>query len=222
MENDMYGMEVFPLSLGDKEFDVFVARDEQSRRLGLSGQETLGPDEGMLFVFPGPGNHKMYMKGTNFPLDIIFLNENVEVLEILEGKANDETLLGPHEQTSYVLELPSGAAEQYDLQPGDRIDDIPDEMRKSLDGKKETPLKVLGNSGEIQAELEGGERIFSRNATRKMIKAATESNDDDSYIKLARIVVEEVIAQDERNPEFTGEGQVTYKKGKNGEVKKEG
>ena len=217
MANDVYGMKYFPLTIGDTEYMIFSAQSPEERRMGLSELESIENDEGMFFTFPEQGVHQMWMKDTKFPLDILFLNDNVEILQISKGEPMDETLIEGPEETLHVLELPAGTVEG-NLGVGDRIDGIPEEYRQSEDKPSDKPLKVVGEDGEVQFELEGGERIFSRKSTKKMVEAAQTANDDKGLIKLAKIALDEIIRQDQRQPEYTDEENVTYGKGEDGEI----
>ena len=47
----------------------------------------------MLFYFDPPQEISIWMKDTLIPLDIIFIDEDEEVIEVHEGKPQDETLI---------------------------------------------------------------------------------------------------------------------------------
>ena len=65
---------------------VEVADTQASRELGLSGREKMGDDEGILFVFDTPGRYGFWMKDMQFPLDIIWINQNGVVVNMKEKK----------------------------------------------------------------------------------------------------------------------------------------
>ena len=50
-----------------------VASTNDSRAQGLMYRRQLGPNEGMLFVFPRAEAHCMWMKNTLIPLDMVFI-----------------------------------------------------------------------------------------------------------------------------------------------------
>ena len=67
-------------------------------------------------------------------------------------------------------------------------------------------MLVLDANGDVQMKLLGGERIFSRICTRKMIKAAIKAYREDTdiaYRKVGRLVLKELDQQDRRTPEYT-------------------
>jgi hypothetical protein len=66
-------------------------------------------------------------------------------------------------------------------------------------------MLVLDSNGDVQYKLEGGERIFSRIMTRKMIKQALTAyklDTDEEYKKLGKLVFKELQAQDSREAEY--------------------
>ena len=70
------------IKLDDKILEVQIADTKELRTRGLSWSEKLPYDEGMLFVFDGSGTHSMWMIGMLFNLDIIWLDENYNVVAI--------------------------------------------------------------------------------------------------------------------------------------------
>lgn len=61
-----------------------VARTPQQRATGLMFRKTLGPSEGMLFVFERPGVQCFWMKNTLLPLSIAFLKDDGEIVNIAD------------------------------------------------------------------------------------------------------------------------------------------
>lgn len=93
----------------------------ESRQQGLSGRESIGDDEGMLFVFEEPGDdHCFWMLDMNFPIDIIWLDEDGAVVDIHE-KVAPETYpesFCPKSPAQFVLEIGSGRAEELEIETG--------------------------------------------------------------------------------------------------------
>ena len=149
------------IEIGDKEYNVEVARTEEEKVKGLQEKESLGEDEGMLFVYDEPQEIAFWMKDTAIPLDIVFMDEDGEVISVKQGQPYDETLL-EEDGVMYVLEVNQNSG----IQPGDELDMEDD------DDDKQPVMKVLAPDGSTQMELEGGERIFSRKNTKTLIKMA--------------------------------------------------
>jgi len=76
----------------------------------------------MLFIFPDVAMHSFYMKNTEIPLDLIFIDENFKIVSFQkEAKPYDETSLSSQVPIKYVLEINAGLADQWGLVIGDRI-----------------------------------------------------------------------------------------------------
>lgn len=67
---------------GPATFAVEVVDTVETRSRGLMFRETLGADEGMLFVYDRAEQVAFWMKNTPLPLDIIFLNRRGVVCSI--------------------------------------------------------------------------------------------------------------------------------------------
>lgn len=182
------------IEIGDKEYNVEVARTEEEKVKGLQEKESLGEDEGMLFVYDEPQEIVFWMKDTAIPLDIVFMDEDGEVISVKQGQPYDETLL-EEDGVMYVLEVNQNSG----IQPGDELD-IEDD-----DDDKQPVMKVLAPDGSTQMELEGGERIFSRKNTKtliKMAKRAYSSELDKDYKALGKKVFKYLHIQDTNTPEY--------------------
>ena len=183
-------METQQIRINDKKYQVKVAKTEEDRRKGLQGVKNLPEDEGMWFVFDNPQTVQFWMKDTEIPLDIIFVDEDYTVISIYKGQPNDTTIV-EEDNVNYVLELNQNSG----VKEGDEID-TDDEI---------PTMKVIGPNGEVQMELEGGERIFSRKNTRtliRMAKRANETKSDTDYKRLGNKMFSYIKQQDERKPEY--------------------
>ena len=63
-------------------FSVELATTDQERARGLMYREAVNNNSGMLFIFNQPDRHSFWMKNTLIPLDIIWLNDNKQVVFI--------------------------------------------------------------------------------------------------------------------------------------------
>ena len=187
------------VNIGNKRYNCQLAKTEEQRRKGLMDVEYLAPDEGMLFEFDEEGTHEFWMKNTPLELTQISINDDDEVEYIYQATPNDETLI-PFENCKYLLEV----NRTTEIQKGDdfEIDDS-DDLNKYV-------MKVLAPDGSTQMNLQGGERIFSRISTKKMIKQAKKANAlrEDPVLyerackKLGKICLKELYAQNHRDQEY--------------------
>ena len=109
--------------------NVAVADSEDERIQGLSGIENLSRDEGMLFIFPYSGQHGIWMKDMNFPIDILWLDEDGRVVDVVENVPvppegeTDGSLPIYHndDPAKYVLEAVAGTARGAGVEVGERV-----------------------------------------------------------------------------------------------------
>lgn len=187
----IYSME--RIKIGNKEYKVQVARTEEEKEKGLQGVTELPEDEGMLFDFSNEvGSISMWMKDTLIPLDIVFINDDEEVVYVGEGVPNTETQMTV-QNVAYVLEVNSGSG----IQEGDELD---------FEEEDDAPvMKVLAQDGSTQMDLWGGERIISRRETKILIKKAKKadlSKKDSDYKSLGKYIFKVIKGQDERPAEY--------------------
>ena len=187
------------VNIGDKTYNCQLATTEEQRQKGLMDVTYLAPDEGMLFEFPKEGTYEFWMKNTSLELTQISINDDDEVEYVYQAIPNDETLI-PFNNCKYLLEV----NRTNEIQKGDEFEiDDSDDLNKYI-------MKVLAPDGTTQMNLQGGERIFSRISTRKMIKqakkAASVKNDeilfDRACRKLGKICLKELYAQNHRDQEY--------------------
>jgi uncharacterized membrane protein (UPF0127 family) len=106
--------------------EVECAVSESVRALGLSGRPSLPAGRGMFFIFPTVSRQTMWMPDMNFPLDIVWLNENMEVIHINYGAQPCETrdrcpLLSSEGYVKYAIELAAGQAEGLGIRVGAQL-----------------------------------------------------------------------------------------------------
>lgn len=174
-----------------KEYKVKEAVTESEKAKGLQGIDSLPKNEGMLFIFSPPQDVSFWMKDVKIPLDIIFINEDEQVIQVVEGKPNTTT---PIEETNvaYVLEVNKDSG----VQIGDEIE-FPED--------KGPVMKVLNPDGSSQYELWGGERIFSRKHTRVLMRKAEkaeESQTDRDFKALGNYMFKCLNIQNNQEPEY--------------------
>jgi uncharacterized membrane protein (UPF0127 family) len=85
-----------------------VANTFEARAQGLMFRKVLGPNEGMLFVFPQAENHCMWMKNTLIPLSVAFLDAQGRIVSISEMQPQTETSHCAAAPAKYALEMSSG------------------------------------------------------------------------------------------------------------------
>ena len=108
-------------------FSVEIADTSEARARGLMNREQLGENQGMLFVYEEEADRSFWMKNTLVPLDIIFLNSDLEVINIEkanpEPNTSDENLASYESDSpaQYVLEINQNRSEEIGLEKGSEM-----------------------------------------------------------------------------------------------------
>ncbi len=101
---------------------VETVNTPELRTLGLSGRQSLGNNEGMLFVFDEPSiSYCFWMKDMNFSLDMIWLTEDKKVINIARNVSPDtypDENFCPEAPAKYVLEVNANRAMELGISPG--------------------------------------------------------------------------------------------------------
>lgn len=112
------------LILGGKEYTLEIARSAHQRNLGLMFRERLSLRHGMLFVYPEPGHHRIWMKNTRIALTVVWIDENSEIIgikKLLPCTNEPCPSYGVSKPSRYILELSDG---NHHLKSGAKINDL--------------------------------------------------------------------------------------------------
>jgi uncharacterized membrane protein (UPF0127 family) len=108
-----------PIYMKGKEIQVEVAKTPEERAQGLMGRKHLGKDEGMLFVFEKEGYHGFWMKDTQIPLSIAFVDKEGRIVEIVDMKPLALETHTPSRPIVYALEMKKGWYSANGIKVGD-------------------------------------------------------------------------------------------------------
>ena len=195
-------------SEGYKEFEVFVADTEEERATGLSQVQSMNDDEGMLFIMPdGITSTSFTMSDMSFPLDIIFVDNDLTVFQVVTADAGDEDPIEADSPNgiAYVLEVNVNSG----INPGDTLEldyeDDEENDEEIEESDEDVKMYVLDPEGNPIMDLFGGERIVSRKETLVLIKKAKVANrekTDSKYKSLGKYLFKVFDAQDHRDAEY--------------------
>lgn len=115
------------VQVNDGKFQVELAKSDMEKQIGLSKNETLAENQGMLFLFDTPDYYSFWMRDMKFPIDIIFINGNkvtTIISNALPPSQNGGSLptFQPKEKSDKVLEVNAGIAKKYNITEGSTID----------------------------------------------------------------------------------------------------
>ncbi|MCC7357321.1 DUF192 domain-containing protein [Candidatus Uhrbacteria bacterium] len=112
------------LQLGKLEVQLEIAQNEEQWKRGLSNRAQLEKNQGMLFIFPKTGIYDFWMKGTRFPLDILWVNQG-EVVDMVtlpaEVIGQEPARYSPLVVADRVVEISAGLAKQQGIGIGSKI-----------------------------------------------------------------------------------------------------
>lgn len=179
------------IQIRNKKYNVKEAFTEDEKIRGLQNINELPKNEGMIFYYNPPQKVSFWMKNVNVPLDIIFLNDDQEVIKVVEGVPNNKKLI-KCSNVSFVVEVNKKSG----IKVGDQLE---------FENDKAPTMKVLAQDGSEQYQLWGGERIFSRKNTKILFKKAIKADQtksDSDYKSLGKYIFKCIKIQDNRDPEY--------------------
>ena len=121
------------IKLDDKVLEVQIADNDIKRNQGLQWQKKLTYNEGMLFVFDETGTRSMWMIGMQFNLDIIWFDENANVVAIEKNVPLCETTIEvvacrengvSGDNAKYVLEVTAGFVDKFNITENSKLEII--------------------------------------------------------------------------------------------------
>lgn len=112
------------VAIGDIKIQVDVAATPEKRTQGLSGRQSLGEGEGLLFIFEGEGNWGFWMKDMLFPIDIIWAATDGTIITVTSDVAPEtypQAFYPTVPRARYVLEVPAGFSEAHGIVEGAKL-----------------------------------------------------------------------------------------------------
>ncbi|HAV11295.1 MAG TPA: hypothetical protein DCX32_02000 [Candidatus Moranbacteria bacterium] len=117
----VHGNAVKNASLDGENLRVEIVDTAEKMRQGLGGRKGICERCGMLFVFSESGKHSFWMKGMEFPLDILWLRDG-KVVAIEGGVSRDSReIFSPDVVSDQVLELNAGMADGLGIGIGSEL-----------------------------------------------------------------------------------------------------
>lgn len=110
------------------QLSVEVANTKEKRSKGLGYRQSLASDSGMFFIHDSAQKYTYWMKGMEFPIDIIWIKDN-EIKDIIPNipppvaGQTDDTLerYSSTVEVDRVLETNAGFVNKNNIQKGDKI-----------------------------------------------------------------------------------------------------
>lgn len=120
------------IDVDGQELAVELAITPEEQMVGLMNRDTLGGDEGMLFVFPQEKILSFWMKNTAIPLSIAFIKVDGRIVQIESMKPYSLDSHFSHEKVKYALEMNDGWFTKHGVGVGDLV-----RIPLTLNGRRE-------------------------------------------------------------------------------------
>lgn len=104
---------------------VEVASDTEQRSRGLMNRDSLGADEGMLFVYTDAHLRSFWMKDTRIPLSIAFADADGKIVRIADMRPLTTRHTSSIYPAQYALEMNQGWFAENGVEKGAMITNLP-------------------------------------------------------------------------------------------------
>lgn len=112
---------VVQLTIDGNNVQAEVANTESTRMTGLMFRNSMGTDDGMLFVFTDAKQRAFWMKNTMIPLSIAFMDSKGVIENVLEMPPQTEENFLSDAPAQYALEMNAGWFTKRGIKPGDLV-----------------------------------------------------------------------------------------------------
>ena len=121
-KNEGQSLPTVPMKIGDRTFDIEVAKTPQQHEIGLMKRDSMPENHGMIFVFDDEHMLEFWMKDTRIPLDIMYLDASGKVVSVATMRPYDLTSISSLVPAQYAIELNAGMVAKLGIRAGQVID----------------------------------------------------------------------------------------------------
>ncbi|OGY26301.1 MAG: hypothetical protein A2Z42_04365 [Candidatus Woykebacteria bacterium RBG_19FT_COMBO_43_10] len=119
------GEKYLTLEINGTRITAEIAKTPREVARGLSGRDSLGETNGMLFYLGSRRNATFWMKDMKFPIDIIWIDKEI-IVYIVENAPvptqNNIPAYTPDKLATHVLEVNAGFVSEHNIRIGDSIE----------------------------------------------------------------------------------------------------
>lgn len=104
-------------------FEIELAQTDFEKETGLMHRKEMKSNQGMLFIYDNEAARpSFYMKNTFIPLDLIYLDKNMKIVDFnLNTAPLSEDLIPSEIPSRYVLEVNAGIVNEFKIKEGDQV-----------------------------------------------------------------------------------------------------
>ena len=126
---------IFELPIGSKKLFAEIAITDTQKACGLMFRTSLAPNGAMVFVYDAPQKASFWMKNTEIPLDIAFLNKDGEITEIKKLYPNNlNPVISASKNILFCIETNQDWFANNGVSVGDKLN--MNVFRKALESRK--------------------------------------------------------------------------------------
>jgi uncharacterized membrane protein (UPF0127 family) len=114
--------EKIKVTVENVKLELFIADTDSSRARGLMGVDYLGENEGMIFFWPSTSKKCMWMKNTNLPLSVAFIDQDRTIVQINDLQPlSTESVCSRSERIIAAIEMNKDWFEENGLKEGSQV-----------------------------------------------------------------------------------------------------
>ncbi len=123
LQGGLNSKELYYAYVNQAPLKIFLANTPETRQRGLSGLQSLPEDRGLLFVFNTNERYGIWMKDMQFPIDIMWMDENFNIIHIKQQvqPSTYPTIFYPPKDARFVLETNAGFTDRFGITVGDSV-----------------------------------------------------------------------------------------------------
>ena len=114
-------LEQATLRIDGSQLDVWIAETPDQLSEGLQAVDEIAEGEGMLFVWDEPSDRVFEIKDVGYALDVIFVDEDGEVVAIERLEPGADGVASAGEPVLWVVEARAGWSEEHGVAEGSRL-----------------------------------------------------------------------------------------------------
>lgn len=194
------------LNIGEDTFTVKIASTDKQRQSGLKRVNggTIPKNAGLVLKYEEARNVPITMDGMSFPLDLVFIKNN-KVVALKQAKPGDPDV-DIKKDVDHVLELKMGEGGKIKI--GDEVSwtgSRENGVIQMADGgiAPEGDLHLLDEDGQVQMNMKGTERIFSRIHTKQLYDLSKKGNDPNNYRAIGRAILRMLDKQNTQEEQYS-------------------
>ena len=114
--------EKIKVTVKNVKLELFIADTDSSRARGLMGVDYLEENEGMIFFCSNASKECMWMKKTNLPLSVAFINQDRTIVQINDLQPlSTDSICSESERIVAAIDMNNDWFEENDLKEGSQV-----------------------------------------------------------------------------------------------------